>query len=265
MSDAKANPSVAVTKEGAGPLSFSLEIRGGQTGFRRRPILGDRFLIGSDPVCDLRLDGRIGAPLHCLIRRDGAGLEAEQLTNVPMTVNGAPTTYAALKDGDTLGIAQVRLIVHAHTVRFDIVRPADDLFEPHLDASAADFVRTVTDRTASDLVGLIEIEEERVRDFDDRRRAGMAALLEAVRRSKRPAPDAAAEEVSGSLDDLVAQLDLLAAKLAANAHAPAASAEESTDGHLLDPSQPRLLKEIQRLKQSVDSVVRRNRSQRTAA
>lgn len=264
MSDANVNPSVSVTEENLGPLSFSLEVRGAQTGYRRRPILGDRFLIGSDPVCDLRLDRRLGAPLHCLIRRDGAHLEAEPLTDVAMTHNGVPTTYAVLKEGDTLGIGQVRLIVHAHSVRFDVVRPTDVLLGPHIAATSGNFESEVGERSASDLVDLIELEEERVQDFDARRQAGMAALLAALKRTRRPAPDAMAEETANSLDHLVSQLDRLSLRLTEVAQSRTANKEEAPDADVINLNQWRLMKEIQRLREIAAKVVDRTR-QRPAA
>lgn len=200
MSDTFMVPQPTDTDGQGGPRTFSLEIRGGRTGFRRRPILGDRFLIGSDAVCDLRLDGRLAAPLHCLLRRDGDHLETERLSGSPILINGLPAEHADLVEGDTLGVGPVRLIVHAHSVRFDIVRPTDDL----------DAVRCgdsdLSGSAASQLVALIEEEEERVRDFDDRRKAGAAALLDATRRTRHPAAGAFVEVPSSRLGAVVARL-----------------------------------------------------------
>ena len=264
MSDANSSPSVVGVEGSLGPLAFSLEIHGARTGYRRRPILGDRFLIGSDPICDLRLDGRLGAPLHCLIRRDGACLEAEPLTNMSMTHNGVPTTYALLKDGDTLGIGHIRLIVHAHSVRFDIVRPSDLLMEPHFEVSPEAFEAAVTDRSANELVDLIELEEEQVREFEARRQAGMAALLAALQRTRRPAPDVMAEQTTSSLDDLVSQLDRLSLKLVKVAKARATTEDQKPDADVINLNQWRLMKEIQRLREIAAKVVDQTRQHRTA-
>jgi len=187
MSDAFFPPSGVVRDEPSGALTFSLEVRGGRTGFRRRPILGDRFLIGSDAVCDLRIDGRLAAPLHCLLHRDGDRLEVEGLSDNPVFVNGRRVETAELSAGDSLGIGGVRLIVHSVAVRFDVIRPSD--FEE------ADPTATGSERSASKLIGLIEDEQERIREFQDRRRAGAEALLDAVRRSKRPASGAIAGQL----------------------------------------------------------------------
>lgn len=191
MSNALSPPSGVSRDESSGTLTFSLEVRGGRTGFRRRPILGDRFLIGSDAVCDLRLDGRLAAPLHCLLHREGDRLEAEGLSGAAIHVNGTPVEAAELAAGDTLGIGGVRLIVHAIAVRFDVVRPGD--FE------SADSGESAPERSASQLVDRIEDEQERIREFQDRRRAGAVALLDAVRRSKRPASGAIAGQTPAAM------------------------------------------------------------------
>ncbi|MBA3314987.1 MAG: hypothetical protein H0T47_17080 [Planctomycetaceae bacterium] len=227
MSDANIALSDALD-ETRSPLTFSLEIRGGRTGYRRRPILGDRFLIGSDAVCDLRLDGRLAAPLHCLLRRDGDHLEAERLCDVEMTVNGRSVESATLVAGDTLGVGGVRLIVHSVAVRFDVIRPADGLDSPHFDRSGFQS-GSVSERPAAHLVELIERENDRIRDFEDRQRAGAAALLEAVRRSRRPSSGAVAEEATNSsLDAIVKRLDQLAGVL-----------ERQSEQHIVPGDHPR--------------------------
>ena len=194
----------AASENLTGTLTYSLEVRGGRTGFRRRPILGDRFVIGSDAVCDLRLDGRLAAPLHCLIHRDGDRLDAEGICGAPIFVNGQLVEAAQLATGDTLGIGPVRLIVHSVAVRFDVIRPGDDF-------DGDDAVASAPMRTASQLVELIEEERERIHEFQNRRRAGADALLDAVRRSKRLTSGAIAHESSfAKLERLVKQVSEVA-------------------------------------------------------
>jgi hypothetical protein len=203
MSNALFPPSGDDRDEASGTMTFSLEVRGGRTGFRRRPIMGDRFLIGSNAVCDLRLDGRLAAPLHCLLHRDGDRLEAEGLSGAAILVNGIPVETAELAPGDTLGIGGVRLIVHAVAVRFDVIRPGDFEF--------AESAPTAPECTASQLVDRIEEEQERIEDFQDRRRAGADALLDAVRRSKRPASGAIAGQMPAAmLQRLIKRVDEIA-------------------------------------------------------
>ena len=212
MSDATPGVLAHSSDESSVPLSFSLEVRGGLTGFRRRPILGDRFLIGSDPVCDLRLDGRLAAPLHCVLRRDGARLEAERLSDLPMAVNGTPVDHDELESGDTLGVGPVRLIVHALQVAFDVVRPGDLLDESLAGMkSSRPAAKVLEERSALQLVELIDAEHRRIRELEDRRKAGATALLDAVRRQQRPAPEAVAEQAT--LGSLVTRLDRLSATL----------------------------------------------------
>ena len=209
--------SFPATESRVGPLSFSLEVRGGRTGFSRRPILGDRFLIGSDPICDLRLDGRLAAPLHCLLHREGDRLDVERLTGEPIAVNGAPVEPAALADGDMLAVGSVRRVVHSHLIRFDVVRPADELETPRFETASAEAAsRHAGERSAGELSDLIEEEEERVSDFEARQRAGASALLHAVRRTKRPA-SSAAEELAASADASVSKLGGIIAALAGGA------------------------------------------------
>lgn len=195
----------------AGPLSFSVEIRGGRTGFRRRPILGDRFLIGSDPVCDLRVDDRIAAPMHCLLRRDGDHLEVERLTDASILVNGTPVDHAEVGDGETIAIGPVRLVVHAHAMRFDVVRPTDERMEmPDLPGRTASQLARTSGRSAAEVVDLLEVEQDRVREFDERRKAGASALLGVLRQTKRPATEAVAAAPSITADALLTKVGRLA-------------------------------------------------------
>jgi hypothetical protein len=89
-----------------------IEILGGRTRFPRRPIQGDRLLIGSGSNCHLQLGG--GTPIaHSVISRRPEGWTIEALVAEPkLIVAGSAAQRASLQDGDLIQIGPFALVAH---------------------------------------------------------------------------------------------------------------------------------------------------------
>ncbi len=78
-------------------------------GDRRHPLLpGTRFVIGTDPACEVRLRDPSVAPRHARVELTRTGYHLTDLGG-GCTVDGLPMPAAHLKPGDTLGLGQVTL------------------------------------------------------------------------------------------------------------------------------------------------------------
>lgn len=167
----------------ASAVTFSVAVRDGRGRYRKQPVLASRLLVGTAKVCDLRLDDPATRPFHCLLTAEAGRLEIETVTPAAvLTVNGKAVERAELTAGDVVGIGDVRLAVHMHPMRLDVVRPPETN-GPHFPLTEFEPVRTVAHRSAAELVELIEQEAERADEFEEQRRAGAAALLAAIGRS----------------------------------------------------------------------------------
>jgi hypothetical protein len=103
-----------------------IEIRGGRTRFPRRPIHGDRLLIGSGSNCHLQLGG--GMPMaHSVISLDSEGWSIEALSSEPkLMVAGAVVRRAALHDGDLIQVGPFTLVAHLTAVaQNELMAPID--------------------------------------------------------------------------------------------------------------------------------------------
>jgi pSer/pThr/pTyr-binding forkhead associated (FHA) protein len=80
--------------------------------FSFRILPGSIKTIGRSPGAEFIVDAALVSRLHCRI---GAGATALDVTDLDSTngtfVNGQRVTQAALKEGDTLGVGRVELIV----------------------------------------------------------------------------------------------------------------------------------------------------------
>jgi predicted component of type VI protein secretion system len=152
-----------------------LEVRRGLTRAPRREILGRRFLIGAGSNCQLQLGGGDVPILHSilLVEEDGAHIDAVVATP-QLLVNGRPQRSADLRDGDVFTIGKFEFQVHVPLPTGALQSAAGQEPPP---AAAADPGQL----SATELVALIEGEEELVSQFETARRNGAAALLDAVR------------------------------------------------------------------------------------
>lgn len=155
-----------------------LEVMRGKTQHPLRPILEQQFLIGSDPGCDLQLNIPGFPPLHSMIRIGQETAEFETLVPIPgVQVNArSATKNVILRDGDTLDFGAIALRVHDRSLlTTDVVIDASPL------RILPESAERVAELSASELIELIEIEQQEIERREKRRELGWAALLSAVR------------------------------------------------------------------------------------
>lgn len=103
-----------------------IEIRGGRTRFPRRPLQGDRLLIGSGSNCHLQLGG--GMPMaHSVISLGPEGWVIEALVAEPkLVVAGEVVRRASLHDGDLIQLGPFTLVAHLTAVaQNELLAPID--------------------------------------------------------------------------------------------------------------------------------------------
>jgi hypothetical protein len=154
-----------------------LEITRGRTRFRRRRVTHSRFLIGAGATCDLRLGGDRMPALHSIITVADHEIALEAIGAEPgLTVNGRLVRNALLHDGDTIGIGEVEFLARLEAGH----APAAAEQTNGATNGSIDTDRPVTEIPAAELVDLIEQEERRVEDFENRQRDGARALVDAI-------------------------------------------------------------------------------------
>lgn len=200
-----------------------LEVCRGQSTQPLRPVLKERFLIGSAEACDLQLSGSDVPALHSVLVLGNGRVTFERVGSAPEALlNGRPVETALLNDGDVLEIGPFSLGIHVPGTTRQHQRPSPAAWHDPSDCMELDQF------SAEDLIDLIEAEQQLVEEFDARQALGLAALMEAVLSHKQAATDEPAETVpfapsspepqenSGALaglEGLVQQLGRLAAEL----------------------------------------------------
>jgi hypothetical protein len=164
------------------PLVF--EITRGRTESPIRPISRDRFLIGADERCDLRLGGEGIPAVHSVIHIEGEEIWLETLADSPeVRVSGRLTRSAAMEPGDELEIGCFCLTLH----RTNSVQQAA---APRIYGAPVSEVVTeeelanpldVEGLSARQLVDLIDQEETLIEEFEARRQMGAQALMDVVK------------------------------------------------------------------------------------
>lgn len=154
-----------------------LEIRRGRTRAPRREIKGRRFLIGAGSNCQLQLGGGDMPILHSilLIEEDGAHIDAV-VPSPQLMVNGRPQRSVDLHDGDVFTIGKFEFQVHVPQPTGALQTVAQSEIE------APDSVEDLSALSASQLVALIESEQQQIAAIDEGRLNGALALLDAVQR-----------------------------------------------------------------------------------
>lgn len=99
---------------GAEVPAIRLELRHGAAPPSGHQVVGDEFLIGSVPGCDLRLPGTNLPPVIAQIIRRPEGIRLRKLAPAfPILLNGQPVaSQANLAHGDTIRIGAADLLVH---------------------------------------------------------------------------------------------------------------------------------------------------------
>lgn len=172
-SSASAEISAADQSSLSPAVHLVLEVTRGRTRFRRRPVNNPRFLIGAGSTCDLRLGGEGIPALHSIITVNGREIQVEAIAAEPaLLVNGRRLPHSLLHDGDLIVIGDIELVARleaGHTpAGAQTAQPTGDSERP------------LSELSASELVDLIEREEEQIADFEARQQAGRSALAQAV-------------------------------------------------------------------------------------
>ena len=183
-----------------------LEICSGRTRFPLRPVRSTRFLIGAGEGCDLQLGGADMPPLHSIVHVDRVEtiLETVALTP-PLKVNGLVVESVSLQDGDQISIGPFELVAHRRSGAIENHRAeplSADSSAIGMDVETSEPV-DVENVSAADLADLIASEEQFVEQFQQRRRLGADALLDAI--GERIASPADSE--ADSVDELPAELN----------------------------------------------------------
>jgi hypothetical protein len=192
-------------------LSPFVEILSGRTRHPRRPMSGDRFLIGAGTNCDLQLSGP-GIPiLHSILHRDEDSLRIEAIVpQPPLVVSGSTVREALLSDGAVVHIGEFSLAIRTGSLASeDLLAPLDveALVAQH--GREAQEAAAVARMSALELVNRLEVELKSASGEALRRRAGLVALLDAALRASQ------GNSTRDELARLVAQLDLVASEIEA--------------------------------------------------
>lgn len=186
-----------------------VEVCRGKTSFPRRPVLGERFLIGAGSNCHLQLGGQ-GMPfLHSILTVQGAEITIEAFVNWPeLKVNGRPLPSSAVHDNDRIAIGPFEFSVHVEQPQIDS-DAEEDLLSPIPLPLAAEAEEDLSRLSALQLVERLEeaeLDEERLLQ---RRHDGASALLDAAwhaRPEAAPADERAEVRLLRELNSLADEL-----------------------------------------------------------
>jgi len=203
-----------MTTHSDGALFF--QITRGRTKQPTRPIKRDRFLIGSGEWCDLRLGGTMPV-LHSVLRVDGASVWIEAVVDSPsLHVNGRAIGSCELQDSDevSIGAFTMQLCDGREMEHEALMKPIDIEDLLGLDQHQTE----MADLSATELVELLERDEELVEEFEKRRDLGSAALLERLQQEMdaevaQPEPESESLKVLHELQSAVSELNSLASDL----------------------------------------------------
>jgi hypothetical protein len=158
------------------PVHLVLEVTKGRTRFRRRPVTHPRFLIGAGSTCDLRLGGNEVPALHSIITVSGREIGLEAIAAEPaLTVNGRIVHTASLHDGDVIAVGDVELLA-----RFEAGHSPVGAQMTKGPSAHGEGDRPAPERSAAELVDLIDQEQGEIEDFEQRQRDGAQALVSAI-------------------------------------------------------------------------------------
>ncbi|MFG0295285.1 MAG: FHA domain-containing protein [Maioricimonas sp. JB045] len=156
-------------------------VRRGRTRFPQRPLTGERFLIGSGSNCQLQLGGGEIPMLHSVVVRDEEGLWIEALVPTPqLSINGVNTRAGRLGVGDVIAIGPFEFSIQAASI-------VGDSTETRTDEQPTGPDKPPAAMTAAELVDAIADDVSEVESWEEDRRAGAAAMLEAAKAAESSA------------------------------------------------------------------------------
>jgi len=177
-----------------------LEICRGRTRFPQRPISGPRFFIGSGAGCDLRLGGSDLPAIHSLIQTRENGVWFETLAAAPAArINGELTTGEWLRNGDRIEIGAFQFLAHSVPLLPPMAITSLPAGQPGTDIEAASLpdqaIEHVSELSAAELTEHLDVAMNQVERFQNGRRAGAHALLQALRRRTMQPPQPVARAI----------------------------------------------------------------------
>ncbi|HVJ87544.1 MAG TPA: FHA domain-containing protein [Caulifigura sp.] len=197
-----------------------IEIRGGRTRFPKRPITGQRLLIGSGSGCHLQLGG--GIPMaHSIIRRTHSGWSIEALVADPwLIVAGQHVRQAALNDGDVIEIGPFTLVAHLKAAKEEALLAPIDIPAVLAADRSESLAAALNDVTAEELVDRL-VTELTTAAINEHGPGAAAELMEesALAESAAIDEEQLVSEVMVQLAELTAQLAARGAALEAVAAA----------------------------------------------
>ena len=186
-----------------------LEIHRGRTGYRFRPVIGKRLVLGSAPECDLRLGGAGMPPVHSQVHVDGGRVWIEAISaDPPILINGEPCQMNLLVDGDVIALGPFAFTWRSAEAPVVAASPAENL-------------------SMDELVERLEQDMAMVADRDATTRQAVATVVEAALETLyggKPVPS----EVAGG-GGLEEKLDELVRRIEAHEAAHAAAVESLMD------------------------------------
>ncbi|GIT31224.1 MAG: hypothetical protein Ct9H300mP1_32700 [Planctomycetaceae bacterium] len=127
-----------------------LEIHRGRTGYRFRPVIGKRLVLGSAPECDLRLGGAGMPPVHSQVHVDGGRVWIEAISaDPPILINGEPCQMTLLVDGDVIALGPFAFTWRAAEAPVVAASPAENLSMDELVERLEQDMAMVADRDAT--------------------------------------------------------------------------------------------------------------------
>ncbi|MCA9075129.1 MAG: hypothetical protein KDA93_08855 [Planctomycetaceae bacterium] len=154
-----------------------LEVRLGRTRFPHRPLFSSRILIGSGTNCHLQLGGDVPM-LHSLLTFENGCWTLDVIAPEPtLCVNGETCRHRNLCIGDQIQLAEFEFVL----CRSENGCPRDESGRPHWrSVSSVAHEGQVAELSAAELLQRMEAEMSLVESFEEGRRRGAKALLEAA-------------------------------------------------------------------------------------
>ncbi|WP_437193110.1 FHA domain-containing protein [Planctomicrobium sp. SH527] len=197
---------------------FVLVIERGRSQFPRRPIEGNRFLIGSGSNCHLQLGGQIPI-LHSIIIPQGSSLWIDAfVSDPPLKVNGQTIRESELHRGDLIEIGTFAFTVDQEEVALPEAQISEPQLSPeellHVLANGLDFLQKAESGRESGARALL---------------AEIARLQSAAKQPQAPIESQTApvitEEVELNQEYSLSQLELMAQREAELENESAEAAE----------------------------------------
>ena len=194
--DTLADPATA-TAEDADHLP-ALVVTFGSTARKRRPLLNRTSVLGKARTADIRLDAPDVAAIHCVLSRDGDGLNLRDCGSRNGTlVNDQPVRETRLTDGDRLQVGPFSFQVSVPASAGD--GAAEEQDEPSAFQGIVDEARVRTD----ELETTIAERDEQLAKLRERLEIAQGDLADAQRRTEDAGPTVPEADIEQRVRDAV--------------------------------------------------------------